>query len=117
MWKIATENHYKQFMKDSTYTLAGNKIISEKNGSSTNISPSLSPDGKYLAFFSDKSIFTLDLFIADARTGKILKKVSSLTRNSEIDDFSYIESGGTWSPDSKKFVFVVYLSLIHISSL
>jgi Tol biopolymer transport system component len=108
MWKIATENHYKQFMKDSTYTLAGNKIISEKNGSSTNISPSLSPDGKYLAFFSDKSIFTLDLFIADARTGKILKKVSSLTRNSEIDDFSYIESGGTWSPDSKKFVFVVY---------
>ena len=108
MWKTATENHYKQFMKDSVYTPVGNKIISEKNGSSTNVSPSLSPDGKYLAFFSDKSVFTLDLFIADARTGKIIKKFSSLTRNSEIDDFSFIESGGTWSPDSKKFTFVVY---------
>ncbi|HOV71925.1 MAG TPA: hypothetical protein PLO31_06925 [Dysgonamonadaceae bacterium] len=108
MWLVATENHYKQFMKDSTYTLAGNKIISEKNGSSTNVCPSLSPDGKYLAFFSDKSIFALDLFLADARTGKIIKKLSSVTRNSEIDDFSFIESGGTWSPDSKKFAFVVY---------
>jgi len=30
MWKTATENHYKQFMKDSVYTPVGNKIISEK---------------------------------------------------------------------------------------
>jgi len=61
-----------------------------------------------LLFFRTRVFFTLDLFIADARTGKIIKKFSSLTRNSEIDDFSFIESGGTWSPDSKKFAFVVY---------
>jgi Tol biopolymer transport system component len=73
-----------------------------------NLSPSLSPDGKYLAFFSEKDVFTLDLFLADAETGKIIKKLSSITRNHEIDDFSFNESAGTWSPDSKNFAFVVF---------
>jgi hypothetical protein len=108
LWKAATENHFKQFMPDSIDSIIGNKIIAAQAGSSTNICPSLSPDGKYLAFFSDKSIFALDLFLADAKTGKLIKKLSSVSRNGEIDDFSFIESGGTWSPDSKKYAFVVY---------
>ncbi|HOV84320.1 MAG TPA: hypothetical protein PLE52_05875 [Paludibacteraceae bacterium] len=108
MWKMATENHYKQYMKDTTYKTIGNKIISKTNAGSMNVCPSLSHDGKYLAFFSEKNIFTLDLFLADAKTGKIIKKISSINHQHEIDDFSFIESGGTWSPDSKKFAFVVF---------
>jgi len=60
-----------------------------------------------LAFFG-KDIFTFDLFLADAETGKIIKKLSSITLNHEIDDFSFNESAGTWSPDSKKFAFVIF---------
>ena len=73
-----------------------------------NISPSISPDGKYIAFFSEKNLFTLDLYLADAGTGKILKKLSSVVKNNEIDDFSFIESSGTWSPDGKQFAFVIF---------
>jgi len=108
MWKTATENHYGKLMKDTTYKVIGKQIISKKNAGSTNVSPSLSPDGKYIAFFSEKNVFTLDLYLADAQNGKIIKKLWSVNRNQEIDDFSFIESGGTWSPDSKQFAFVVY---------
>jgi len=108
LWKSALEMHFRQFISDKSDTLSGKLIISEKNAGTTNISPSLSPDGKYLAFFSEKNIFTLDLFLADAITGKIIKRLSSTVRNNEIDDFNFIESAGTWSPDSKKFAFVVF---------
>ncbi len=108
LWKNAMETYYNKFIDDSATYVAGKKIISEKNSGRMNLSPSLSPDGKYLAFFSEKDIFTLDLYLADAENGKIIKKLSTITRNHEIDDFSFNESAGTWSPDSKKFAFVVF---------
>jgi len=108
MWRTAMENHYGKLMKDTTYQVIGKQIISKKNAGSTNVSPSLSPDGKYIALFSEKNVFTLDLYLADTQSGKIIKKLSSVNRSQEIDDFSFIESGGTWSPDSKQYAFVVY---------
>jgi Tol biopolymer transport system component len=108
MWKSASELHYGKFLKSKADSLEGKEIISDENGGRLNVSPSLSPDGKYIAFFSEKDLFTLDLFMADASTGKILKKLSSVVRNNEIDDFNFIESSGTWSPDSKKFAFVIF---------
>lgn len=108
LWKNAMETYYNKFIDDSTTYVAGRKIISEKNSGRMNLSPSLSPDGKYLAFFSEKDVFTLDLYLAEAETGKIIRKLSSVTRNHEIDDFSFNESAGTWSPDSKKFAFVIF---------
>jgi len=108
LWKSAMETYYNKYIEDSATYVAGKKIISEKNAGKTNLSPSLSPDGKYLAFFSEKDIFTFDLYLADAETGKIIKKLSSITLNHEIDDFSFNESAGTWSPDSKKFAFVIF---------
>jgi len=108
MWKSAMETYYGPYLKDSANTIVGRKTISKKNGGTMNISPSLSPDGKYLAFFSEKNVFSLDLFIAETETGKIIRKVSNLKRNHEIDDFNFVESAGTWSPDSRHFAFVVF---------
>lgn len=108
MWRSATELHYGKFLKNSADSVAGKELISDDNGGRINISPSISPDGKYIAFFSEKDLFTLDLFLADAEKGKIIKKLSSVVRNDEIDDYSFIESSGTWSPDGRKFAFVVF---------
>ncbi len=108
MWKSATEVNLRKYLKNRPDSLAGKQIISDKNGGNINISPSISPDGKYIAFFSEKNLFTLDLFLADANNGKIIKKLSSVVKNNEIDDFSFIESSGTWSPDGKEFAFVIF---------
>lgn len=86
----------------------GKKIISDENAGRLNVSPVVSPDGKYVIFLSDKNLFSTDLYLADARDGKILKKINSLLRDGNIDDYNYLESAGTWSPDSKRFAFVAF---------
>lgn len=107
LWKSATYNHFEQFMKDSVAQAPkGLRLLSEDNSGRMNISPSISPDGKHIAFFSEKDLFSLDLFLAETETGKIIKKLSSSTRGNDIDAFNFFESKGTWSPDGKKFAHV-----------
>lgn len=88
--------------------LPGKTILSDKNAGNMNISPVLSPNGKYVIFLSEKNLFTTDLFLADAKTGKIIKKVASTSQDGHIDQFNFIESAGTWAPDDKRFAFDVY---------
>jgi Tol biopolymer transport system component len=110
LWKQAIEAHYRPLLKldSSQVKIRGTKIIDNKNGGNMNVAPAISPDGKFLAFLSEKDLFGIDLFLADAKTGKIIRKLSSQVSNSHIDDFNFLESAGTWSPDSKKFAFSIF---------
>ena len=124
LWKQAIEAHYRPMLKtdSSQVSISGKKIVDNKNAGNMNVAPALSPDGKLLAFLSEKDLFGIDLFLADAHSGKIIRKLSSQISNSHIDDFNFLESAGTWSPDSKKFAFSIYskgrnqLMIIDISS-
>ena len=58
--------------------------------------------------FTERNLFTVDLFLADAKTGAILRKLTSKISNTHIDEFNFIESAGAWSPDSKRFAFSVF---------
>lgn len=107
IWKNSYEVHYREFLQDSLKRVKiGNRLLHEDNAGETNVSPSLSPDGNYLAFFSEKSVFTLDLFVANAKTGRIIRNLTSSARNDDIDGYNFLESMGTWSPDSRRFAFV-----------
>jgi hypothetical protein len=83
----------------------GRNLISEQGG--MNISPELSPDGKYLAYLTRKEVFTIDLFLADAKTGKPLHKLISTDTDAHFDALRFMNSAGAWSPDSKSFAFIV----------
>jgi len=110
LWKNAIDAHYKPMLKadSSQIKITGTKIIDNKNAGNMNVAPSLSPDGKYLAFMSEKDLFGIDLFLADAKTGRIIRKLTSQLSNGHIDDFNFIESAGAWSPDSKQFAFSIF---------
>jgi len=107
-WKETTEQYYKPLIAARTLKPIGQKMIDDKNGGRLNISPSVSPDGQYFIFLSEKNIFSLDLYLANAKTGEIIKKLSARTRQSHLDALDAFTSTGTWSPDSKKYAFVVY---------
>ncbi len=107
LWKSATIAHYQQWLDDSLkHIVRGELLIDDKKGGDLNISPSLSPNGELVAFFSERDLFSLDLFLANAKTGRIIRKLSSSTRSSDIDAFNFFESVGSWSPDGDKFVHV-----------
>ena len=53
-------------------------------------------------------MFSFDIFLADARTGEIVKKVSSASSDPHFDALRFIDSSGSWSPDGSRLVFVVF---------
>lgn len=106
LWVKSLENQFGPFLKNKQEKPVGKKLINKENAGELNVSPSLSPNGRYVVFMSEKDLFTTDLFVADAQTGKILNKLASTLKDGHIDDYNYYESAGTWSPRSKKFAFV-----------
>ena len=106
IWKKTYVEHFKLMMKDSVDNPSGTEIIHKHNAGYINISPAISPNGDYVAFYSEKDLFSIDLFLAETATGRTVQKLSSVVHENEIDALNFIESAGAWSPDSKKFAFV-----------
>ena len=73
-----------------------------------NISPVVSPDGRYVAFFGRRDLFTVDLYLADARTGEVIRELASPQTDAHVDAISFLYSAGTWSPDGRRLAFVVF---------
>jgi hypothetical protein len=70
-----------------------------------NVAPSLSPDGSLMMFLSDRELFSIDLFLADARTGEVKKQVTETAVDPHYQSLQFIQSAGSWSPDGSRFVF------------
>ena len=87
---------------------AGDPILVEDEPGAMHLSPAVSPDGQYVAFFGRREIFTVDLYVADARTGRVIRKLTSPSRSPHFDALSFIASAGSWSPDGARFVFPVF---------
>jgi hypothetical protein len=84
----------------------GPRIVAARTeGGSYNVSPSLSPDGSRMMFFSDRELFSIDLFLADARTGKVERQVTKTALDAHLQSLQFIQSAGSWSADGRRFVF------------
>lgn len=108
LWRNSMENAYRNLPVDTSTAPVGRSIINSKNSGRLNVSPAISPDGQFVAFLSERDLFSIDLFLADAKTGEVIRKLSSRLTNTDIDEFSYLESAGAFSPDSRKFAFSVF---------
>lgn len=105
-WENGLKTYYTPFLRDNKESRIGKTLLSKKNSGRLNVSPSLSPNGRWVAFMSERDLFSTDIFLADARNGSIVRKLSSLVKDSDLDNYNFLESAGTWSPDSKKFAFI-----------
>ena len=108
-WIAATKAAYSQVIAGRTPPAqSGQPLLPAKRDGESNLSPVLSPDGRYVAFFGARDLFGYDLYIADAATGKSVKKLADVSTSTEFDALSFISSAGSWSADSRKFAFIVY---------
>ncbi len=107
-WVKSLREYYEPMFKGKKERGDGRTFLSDENSGKLNIAPSISPNGRYALFLSEKSIFTTDLFLADMRTGKIMRKVASTTKKGNVDFLHFLESAGTWSPNSRQFAYVIF---------
>jgi Tol biopolymer transport system component len=107
-WHAATKAAYNPVITTIGTGQTGQALIPAGRDGDTNLSPSISPDGKYVAFFAARDLFGYDLYLADAATGKSVKKLANASTSTEFDALSFLSSAGAWSPDGKKFAFIVY---------
>ncbi len=80
-------------------------IVDPSKKGGLNVSPELSPDGSKIVFFSSRDLFSIDLYVADATTGKVLRKITDTATNPHLDSIEFIESAGAWSRDGRRFAF------------
>ncbi len=83
----------------------GPRIVEAKGDGRYNIAPSLSPDGTRMMFLSDRDLFSIDLFLADAQTGHVVRQITRTAVDPHLQSLEFIQSSGSWSPDGKRFVF------------
>ena len=92
----------------------GRNVISVgSRGGDYNVSPVVSPDGRHVAFFSSRDLFGIDLFLADAQTGRIIKKLAAPSTGRHLDAISFIQSSGDFSPDGRQFAFIAFAEGDH----
>jgi len=109
-WKRSVRDAYEPRMEGRTpIDSVGEAVIGTPGAENQlNISPAVSPDGRYVAFISRRNIFNTNLFVADAETGEIVQELEGTRSNPHFDALRFIDAAGAWSPDGRRFAFITY---------
>ena len=109
-WREQIRADYLPLVQDRTLPdSAGTPVLvqTEETGQ-YNLSPVQSPDGSRVAFFSRRGIFTVDLYVADARTGEIQRRLTSPAGDPHMDAIAFLYSAAAWSPDGRRIAHIVF---------
>ena len=68
-----------------------------------NIAPALSPDGTQIVFLSERDGYSIDVCLADATTGVVIKKLVSTAADPHFDSLQFLESAGAWDQGGRRF--------------
>ena len=79
-------------------------MLREKSGR-LYLAPSLSPSGREAVFFSERDRLSIDLFVADTKTGAVRGKLVTTAGTARFESLQALRSSGSWSPAGDKFVF------------
>jgi hypothetical protein len=76
------------------------------DGGRLNVGPVVSPDGQWVAFLSELGFLDIELHLANAQTGEVVRRlVKGTSLDPHFGSLRFINSAGTWSPDSRQFAF------------
>jgi Tol biopolymer transport system component len=106
-WHEATQRTYAPFFETTRKADAfGRPLITrDGTGGDLNLAPALSPDGRRVVFLSERSLFSIDMYVADASTGRVIRKIVATSSDPHFDSLQFISSAGDWAPDNRRFVF------------
>lgn len=111
-WKEAVQvKHLPQIASLQRARTFSAPLLSERrSGGAIFLAPALSDDGEHIAFLSNGSFLRgevfIDLWLADAKTGKRIKRLVKSTTNPDVEELRIIYSQSSFSPDGSQLAFV-----------
>lgn len=69
------------------------------------VSPSLSPDGRWLVYLSERDLFSIDLFLVEAATGRVVRRLTKSATDPHLESLQFVTSAGGWDSQSRRFAF------------
>lgn len=75
----------------------------QKNDRALAVSPVLSPDGSRVVYLSERDMLSIDLYLAEATTGRVIRKLVNTAVDPHFSSIQFISSAGTWDPHGKQF--------------
>src|SRR4029077_18907178 len=103
---LAIHSQYDPILKANLHASAfGNNVTAAPHDESAmNVSPSLSPDGRRLVYFSSRDMMSIGLYLADASDGHIIRKIVDTSLDPHFSSLEFINSAGSWKSDGHLFV-------------
>ncbi|MCS6990524.1 MAG: hypothetical protein NZL95_01525 [Chitinophagales bacterium] len=107
-WKEQTTLWYgAAFEKPQSYPTLNLLFRDRKGVIEQEFSPSVSPDGKRVAFLSTRHGLGLELFVARVEDGRILYRLNFERGNQHASLLRLYESAAAWSPDGLYLAFFI----------
>jgi Tol biopolymer transport system component len=111
-WQESIRKTYGSAAASGTMPSALGRLVVEGKGlgADLNVGPAISPDARWIAFLSTRSVFSTDLFVADAATGKIVHKLTSTATDPHFSSIQFIYSAGAWDAASERIAIATVTS-------
>jgi Tol biopolymer transport system component len=101
-WHESLESRYTAASAPASASAA--PIISDRRGGGRlNVAASLSPDGRRMVFLSERDQFSIDLYLADAQSGRVIRKLLTTATNAQIESLQYLHSSGAWDASGSRY--------------
>ena len=106
-WHEATTRDYagiiEQTRRPETF---GRALMTRRlSGGTLNLAPALSPDGRRMVFLSERSLFSIDMYVADVASGRVTRKLTETAADPHFESLQFLSSAGDWAPDNRRFAF------------
>jgi Tol biopolymer transport system component len=106
-WHDAVQRAYLPLIADldQARRFARPMLTRRRSSGTVHISPSLSPDGSEVVYLSEGNSYWIDLYLADAGTGRVKRRLIKSAFSSDFESLRFLNSTGSWSPDGRLFAF------------
>jgi Tol biopolymer transport system component len=106
-WRDAVQKRYlPEIGARARARAVADALLTEKKSDGTlHLAPALSPDGSLVAYFTEKDFYSVDLWLADGKTGKPMHRILKSGISSNYETYRFINSQANWSPDGKYLAF------------
>ncbi|PYO68346.1 MAG: peptidase S9 [Gemmatimonadetes bacterium] len=104
-WRDAVQTTYlPQLAEHYRARRIAQPVLTQKRSDGTyHLAPALAPDGRDIAYFSERNSFFVDLYLADAETGRVKRRLVRSTLSNNYESLRFINSAGSFSPDGRYF--------------